>query len=166
MALGDGWVLDFNQNPAMWTSISTTNAPSSRTEMSFTSFNDGDPKVVIWGGQINGTKLNTGYIYNLRTNSWSPMTTTNAPSARTGAKMVWTGNEIMVWGGKVNGIATDTGAFYNVESDSWLGTSLQNSPEPRFGHSMVLDPVNKDVYIFGGEDQNGSPLQSLFKIKP
>lgn len=166
LALGDGWVLDFNQNPAMWTSISTTNAPSSRTEMSFTSFNDGDPKVVIWGGQINGTKLNTGYIYNLRTNSWSPMTTTNAPSARTGAKMVWTGNEIMVWGGKVNGIATDTGAFYNVESDSWLGTSLQNSPEPRFGHSMVLDPVNKDVYIFGGEDQNGSPLQSLFKIKP
>ena len=166
LALGDGWVLDFNKNPAMWTSISTTNAPSSRTEMSFTSFNDGDPKVVIWGGQTNGTKLNTGYIYNLRTNSWSQMTTINAPSARTGAKMVWTGNEIMVWGGKVNGSLTDTGAFYNVRSDSWLETSLHNSPEPRFGHSMVLDPVNKDVYIFGGEDENGTPLQSLYKIKP
>jgi hypothetical protein len=74
--------------------------------------------------------------------------------------------EIMVWGGKMQGVSTDTGAFYDVKSDTWLETSLQSAPEPRSGHSMVLDPAAKEVYVYGGEDQNGIILSNLYKIKP
>jgi len=166
--LSDGWILDFNFNPAKWININSINAPTNRTEISYSSFNDGDPKFVIWGGRstVYGSDLNTGYIYNLTTNSWSTMTISNAPLARSGAKMIWTGNEIMVWGGKMQGVSTDTGAFYDVKSDTWLETSLQSAPEPRSGHSMVLDPAAKEVYVYGGEDQNGIILSNLYKIKP
>ena len=42
---------------------------------------------------------NTGGRYNPSTNSWTPTSTTDAPSGRYSHTAVWTGSEMIVWGG-------------------------------------------------------------------
>jgi len=43
--------------------------------------------------------LDTGGRYDPATNTWTPTSTANAPSARNDQTAVWTGNHLIVWGG-------------------------------------------------------------------
>src|SRR5699024_9044825 len=102
-------------NPATdsWTATSTTNAPAARGV--HTAVWTGS-EMIVWGGGpdaagcvIQGTPLNTGGRYNPATDSWTPTSTTNAPSPRAGHSAIWTGSEMIVWGG-----ATSTNVFFNT----------------------------------------------------
>ena len=57
--------------------------------------------MIIWGG---GSSRGTWWSsdagrFNLTTNAWSAIDTTNAPGGRTGASVVWTGSKLIIWGG-------------------------------------------------------------------
>ena len=67
--------------------------------------------MIVWGGLGNSGSLNTGGRYNVGTNSWTAVNTTNAPSARIDYPAVWTGSEMIVWGGYA-GNALNTGGRY------------------------------------------------------
>src|SRR4029077_17493649 len=56
-------------------------------------------EMIIWGGHFNGTALDTGARYNPVTDSLTPLSTVNAPSARVGHTAIWTGTKMIVWGG-------------------------------------------------------------------
>ncbi|MCI0656232.1 MAG: putative metal-binding motif-containing protein, partial [Acidobacteria bacterium] len=59
-------------------------------------------RMIVWGGGYQGdwdAKYDTGGIYDPATNSWSPTSTINAASARSGHAAVWTGTEMLIWGG-------------------------------------------------------------------
>jgi hypothetical protein len=60
--------------------------------------------MLVWGGLGALGELNTGGAYNPPTNTWTSMTTTNAPSAREFHTAVWTGARMLVWGGYENGV--------------------------------------------------------------
>jgi N-acetylneuraminic acid mutarotase len=59
-------------------------------------------EVIVWGGCESPSSLcglNTGRRYNPGTDSWTAISTTDAPSARYWHTAVWTGSEVIVWGG-------------------------------------------------------------------
>ena len=59
-----------------------TNAPSRKI---LTGQDWADDRVIMFGGEDEfGTKLDTGFTYNPVSDTWLPITTTNAPAARSG----------------------------------------------------------------------------------
>jgi len=55
--------------------------------------------MIVWGGDTGIgaiTFLNTGGRYNPLTDSWTAMSTANAPSAAD-LTAIWTGSEMIVW---------------------------------------------------------------------
>lgn len=84
--------------PNSWQSMSTVNAPSAR--MLHSAVWTGS-KMIVWGGINNSgqTLLNTGGIYDPETDTWTTMSTANAPTARSMHNAFWTGTKMIVWGG-------------------------------------------------------------------
>jgi N-acetylneuraminic acid mutarotase len=153
---GGGYTNDYNNggryNPRTdsWLPISTANAPSARSghRVVWTG-----SEMIIWGGSTyNGGNVyfNTGGRYNPGTDSWAATNFTNAPSARGGHTVVWTGNEMIIWGGFDNFGDLGTGGRYNPSADSWMATTSTNAPLARSGHTAVW--TGNEMIIWGGYD--------------
>ena len=107
----------------MWTALSTTNAPSPRT--GHTAVWTGT-QMLIFGGsntEVPGSAANLladGAAYHPDSNSWTPLSSTDVPSARFRHAAVWTGSEMLIFGGELAGgqLAT-TGAAYRPEIGPW-----------------------------------------------
>jgi len=134
--------------------MSVINAPSGRVGAH--GFWTGT-KLIIWGGGGawggTGELLNTGGIYDAATDSWATMSTTNAPSARTGASVVWTGTDMIVWGGRTGSesqTALNDGTKYNLATNTWTPISATNAPTgDRFGHGAVW--TGSKMVVIGGD---------------
>jgi N-acetylneuraminic acid mutarotase len=55
--------------------------------------------------------LNDGGCFNPAGNSWTAVTTTGAPAARSSHTAVWTGSEMIVWGGYNGSYLNDTFSY-------------------------------------------------------
>ena len=123
-------------------------------------------EMIIWGGHDNGANyLNTGGRYNPSTDSWTPTSTTNAPSARGCPTAVWTGSEMIVWGGDFfdgTNHYLNTGGRYIPGTDSWTATSTTNVPAGRYHHTVVW--TGSQMIIWGGT--NGSFLNTGGRYTP
>ncbi|MCX7996206.1 MAG: LamG domain-containing protein [Patescibacteria group bacterium] len=147
---------------ASWRPISNVNAPVDRAGASFVWTGR---YVIVWGGVLmdsQRTRLNTGAIYDTQTDTWRPMSTTNAPAPRYDHSSVWTGTEMIVWGGMGQNFSPfNTGGRYILDQDRWLplaGCSDQhiegrspceNAPHGRTGHSAQW--INGEMVIWGGK---------------
>lgn len=152
--LSDGRIYDEPTNT--WATISGTNAPLGRQD--HTAIWTGS-KMIIWGGNtapVAGNLTNTGAIYDLATDSWTTMSTTNAPIGRYGHSAIWTGNKMIVWGGFPNNSSsvTNTGGIYDLATDSWTSISTANPPIARMNHLAIWS--GSKMYIFGGTQYAGS----------
>src|SRR5437762_4796044 len=109
----------YNPGTDSWTATSTTNAPSVRD--SHTAIWTGS-EMIVWGGIsfCCPEDTNTGGRYNPGTDSWTPTSTANAPSARHSHTAVWTGNQMIVWGGGGGG---ETVGGINPDTATWAMTS-------------------------------------------
>jgi N-acetylneuraminic acid mutarotase len=112
-------------------------------------------EMIVWGGQgPNASAINTGARYNPATDTWTPITTTNAPSARFYHSAVWTGTEMIVWGGVADGfVGLIDGARYNPATDKWTPISNVNAPTGRPLNTVVW--TGKEMIIWGGSPNNG-----------
>jgi hypothetical protein len=110
--------------------------------------------MIVWGGW-NGSVLNTGAIYDPVTNSWTSVTTTNAPSARDAHTAIWTGSKMIVWGG-YNGSYLNTGAIYDPLTNSWTSVTTTNAPSGRHSHTAIW--TGSKMIVWGG--YNGSYLNT------
>src|SRR5690606_26383253 len=83
-------------------------------------------EMLIWGGYdgAGGNTLNNGARYNPSTNVWTPISTTNAPSARGEHSAVWTGDRMIIWGGEDFFAPIDTGASYDPMTNTWTAISM------------------------------------------
>ena len=88
---------------------------------------------------INACVVPEGASYDPASDSWSPMSQVNQPSARNNQSAVWTGSEMIIWGGIPNGDCCwlGDGARYNPMTDTWQPVSLVNAPFPRAYHTAV-----------------------------
>jgi len=106
--------------------------------------------MIVFGGD-DGSTMNTGGQFDPAANSWTTITTTNAPSKRYLHKSIWTGSKMIVFGGTSNGGTTgslNSGAIYDPSANSWTTLSLTNAPSRRFYHSSVW--TGSKMLVFGG----------------
>ncbi len=118
-----------------WTAITTMGAPDARYR--HTAVWTGS-RMLVWGGEggSGATRLNTGSQYDPATDSWSAMTTTGAPSARSNHTAIWTGSRMLVWGGD-SGVVENTGALYDPGTDSWTAIATTGAPAARSRHTSI-----------------------------
>jgi N-acetylneuraminic acid mutarotase len=140
----------YNPGTDSWLPTSVTNAPDGRE--GHTAVWTGT-EMIVWGGYFYAggndlSYLNTGGKYNPGTNRWTPVTSTNAPAARSSHGAVWTGTQMIVWGGGGASGYLNTGGRYNVSTDSWTRTSTVNAPSGRTVYSPVW--TGSEMIVWGG----------------
>lgn len=123
--LGDGAVLDLRSRA--WTPMAMENAPSARTDAvaAWTG-----QKLIVWGGSSaigpghSQSLLGDGAIYDLATNTWTPMNTQDAPAGRYRPMALWTGESMLIVGGGPSPVfggasgATDAASF-DPDANAW-----------------------------------------------
>jgi hypothetical protein len=121
----DGAVLDIGRKS--WKKMSTAGAPSPRfapTAVAWTG-----TRLLVWGGRFATSTdprdlkiLAGGATYDPAADRWTPMSSENAPSARTDATVAWTGRRLVVWGGASTpgGPPLADGGIYDPTADRWM----------------------------------------------
>ena len=103
----------------------------------------------------NGTDaLDDGARYNPTTDSWTPLKTVGAPSARYDHTAIWTGSVMIIWGGWDGTDVLDDGARYNPITDSWTPLPTVGAPSARYDHTAVW--TGSEMIIWGGWDGHGA----------
>lgn len=106
-------------------------------------------EMIVWGGWNGVTRLGNGARYNPKTNTWTAVSNTNAPTARSHHTAVWTGSEMIIWGG-YNSVVTNTGGRYNPATNTWSEITSTDSPTARYYHTAVW--TGSEMIIWGGYD--------------
>ncbi len=139
----------------LWTTIATTDQPCSRAKHSAI-WSDSAKAMIIWGGvgTVAPGTYNDGAKYEPLYDSWTQLSTTDAPTARGLHKAIWTGTEMIIWGGD----SFDTGGKYNPSTDSWTATSTTGAPGPRCRHTVIwavnnatTTPTINKMLVWGGD---------------
>jgi len=133
-----------------WTAMNTAGAPSKRYV--HTAVWTGT-KMIVWGGYgglLPSPVLNTGGIYDPATDTWTAMSTINAPSARYLFSAVWTGTKMIVWGGSDDTNYLNTGGIYDPATDTWTTMNTASAPSARESHKAVW--TGTKMLVWGGRD--------------
>ena len=143
----------YNPGTDTWVATSTRRAPSAR-ESQTTEWTGSE--MIVWGGHsVDGTSdyyFNTGGRYDPISDRWTATNTTNAPTARTEHRTVWTGSEMIVWGGWDGSTAFNTGGRYNPSTNSWIATSTTGAPAARHVHTAVW--TGSEMIVWSGDAGN------------
>jgi hypothetical protein len=117
----------YNPSNDSWSTISAIGAPAGRASHKAVytggaSVNYPDKRMVVWGGNNTGSKFNTGGIYTIATDTWTSISTTNAPTARVLFNMVWDyiNLKFYILGGVNSASTTLTdGGIFNMQANTW-----------------------------------------------
>ncbi len=169
---GDLWSL--NMSTYQWKEVykpDWANTTRHRTDQAF-AFHNGSGKLVMfggsqdldWNGNPTDLDINTSVIDPV-TGTWTKMSPTDHPSARTGASMVYaeSSKELLLFGGR-----SKTGSYlddlwsYNLTADSWTQVLSSSGPSARAHYSMVYDPLRDLVLVFGGEGPAGRLNDTMY----
>lgn len=101
---------------------------------------------------FNGTK---GYSYDLDTELWTELTTTDMPETRNpgGYKVKVIDDKFCYFGGHSTS-KLSSGGCYDTTSDTWQTMSTTNAPSARDYHST--DVINNKLCIWGGSPDSSS----------
>jgi hypothetical protein len=118
-------------------------------------------EMLVWGGTTNsgflGIPRSDGARYNPTSNTWTPMSSVNAPVGRALALGVWTGTELIVWGGFLghtnNSSNLNTGGRYNPATDTWTPF---NTGQYTWSQESTAVWTGSKVIWAGGIGQGGS----------
>jgi hypothetical protein len=143
----DGWI--------------TTSTPpggfSPREKAAYTSIGS---QIFVWGGvNESGTALNSGALYDPRSDTWMVVASdAETPTPRSLATAVWSGSDVVGRGGldPVTMQPLADGAIYDPVADEWAPMS----PGPRPRSAPVGATVAERIVFFGGQDTSG-PLGGL-----
>ena len=116
-------------------------------------------ELIVWGGN-SGTAASPhgdGARYNPTANTWTALSTTNAPTARS--------LHTAVWGGAgASGVAAPNGARYNPTTGNWTAMIATNQPAARTLHTAVW--TGKDMLVWGGLSFAGTTLSGGATYNP
>ncbi|MFO1500858.1 MAG: hypothetical protein U1G07_21135 [Verrucomicrobiota bacterium] len=113
-------------------------------------------EMLVWGGEgsilqrTNGPSLllNTGARYDPIANTWSSLSTNNAPSGRTSHLAVWTGSRMIIWGGE--SMSYRNGALYDPNLNRWAPLSSNLAPPASSGQAAVW--TGEEMIVWGNEN--------------
>lgn len=130
-----------------WIGVTNTMAPAARYRHTAI-WDDVRSEMIVFGGFDGTAALGDGARYNPGTDTWTALSSTNAPSARYGHTAVWTGSAMIIWGGWDGTTLTNDGASYDPATDTWTALDGLMAPTARYGHTAVWSGT--DMVIFGG----------------
>ena len=106
-------------------------------------------KAILWGGFARQGPVNAGYAYDPESESWSRITSTDAPDGRWRHFAAWTGSSMLVFGGRNDmGQIMNSGGLYDPGKDEWTDVRSQNAPEGALGQGIVL--ADDSLVVWGG----------------
>jgi N-acetylneuraminic acid mutarotase len=109
-------------------------------------------EMFIWGGAGSGGMTNNGARYQPLSNTWSTITSSNAPNARSGHSAVWSDYRMIVWGGLGAAGYFNSGAMFDPYLNTW--TAMTNSmPVGRDRHGAVW--AGGEMMIVNGANSGG-----------
>lgn len=114
-------------------------------------------EMIIWGGlDNNGDGVFNGAVYDPVGNSWTVMSTTNAPEIWThqGA-VLWTGSDLFVWGGHYMNAQND-GRRWDPTTNNWSMQGTYHIIRREFAACATTD----GVFVWGGLDHFGTFAQN------
>ncbi|HET6372851.1 MAG TPA: putative metal-binding motif-containing protein, partial [Candidatus Polarisedimenticolia bacterium] len=122
-------------------------------------------RLLVWGGNIcnasgsNCVPVPGGRSYDPVADTWSPISTVNAPLTP-GQSITSAGDFLFVWGGATFNTSFNTGAYYQQASDTWSLTSPTDAPSGRGLHTAIWD--GREVIIWGGRPYiyGGTPFET------
>lgn len=154
----DGAIYDLDADS--WTNISTCPLVG----RCFPSIHYYNGKIYIWGGIDSiaspWVTYNDGAIYDIATDSWSSITTTDAPTARCVDNSVLVDDKIYIFGGWYfdSGVKIrDDGAIYNITEDKWYDLSL---PTAKLALSSTIALDDNRIFIWGGMTDSSTYIKS------
>jgi hypothetical protein len=106
-------------------------------------------KWIVWGG-VNANAsayIGNGAVFDPALNTWTPISTQNAPSIRDEFQTIWLGDRMWLYGGWGGSILGD-GFFYNPTTDQWSNFNTANGPGGRNRYSAVW--TGTEIIVFGG----------------
>ena len=142
--------------------MSTVNAPttSNGTDVVL------GAKVVCWGGApyVEGQTYagptnqsgwtNSGAVYNVADDAWTPMSTTNAPSPRSAMVALAMRGKLFIWGGTdetTNSLGEQSyfrdGGIFDPETNTWTSISKDGSPNPTVNNGLWAEEQGL-VYVW------------------
>lgn len=150
---GDGAM--YNPETDRWLPMSEEGAPAARSQASAVWTG---AEMILFGGSTganSGDPVNTGYIFDPADNSWRPISTDSAPTARTDPAAAWAGDKMLVWGGAMG---ATTGFLYDPVADAWSpmeNTAGRPDPRSRFAYGVTGD---NRLFVWGGRlaDDSGA----------
>jgi N-acetylneuraminic acid mutarotase len=151
-------------NPAtdQWKPINGAGAPSAREDFALVWAGN---RMIVWGGNVNGTADGTGKSYTPASDTWTALPTAGAPSARYRHAAAWTGSEVLVWGGE-NPAAhphyPNSGARFNPSQNAWQPIDI-GEPGARQNAAGVW--TGSELLIWGG-DSGERLLRSGARFNP
>lgn len=156
-----------------WEPTSTVGAPEARARHVAVAAGS---TMIVWGGETNTGRTNTGGVYDHATLSWTATSLSGAPIARIEATAVWTGTQMIVWGGEgPNGEYLASGGLFDPASNTWSPMTVNGAPAPRSRHTAVWvgAPVNRMI-VQGGFGDAGyfgdayayDPVNNVWTILP
>src|SRR6476620_1678572 len=114
-------------------------------------------EMIVWGGlrSATSTYLDDGARYSPSTDTWTPTSGIDTPTARAYHTAVWTGSEMIVWGGysQEGGGVLNSGGRYDPSTDSWTTTSTTNVPTGRESDTAIW--TGSEMIVWGGYDISG-----------
>ncbi|MFK7824318.1 MAG: Kelch repeat-containing protein [Oligoflexales bacterium] len=115
-------------------------------------------EVFLWGGvsKSDGNMVvkGDGSRYDPNSDSWTTISSLNAPSARSGHITVMGLEHVYVWGGSSDAGTLDDGAFYDPLNDAWTPFPQAGAPSPREKFGGVW--INDKLMVWGGFDGSSS----------
>jgi hypothetical protein len=158
----------FHPESGGWSTTTTTGNPGARVgHTAVWTGNTGNAatanRMIVWGGQRGGLPtdiLNSGALYDPATNSWSEMSTFNAPSPRLLHAMVWTGDRLIVFGGYDGYDSVHDGGIYDPATDVW--TWLPTPPDAGRRVSLACAWTGTQMVAWGGMQVTGGLVDFTF----
>jgi N-acetylneuraminic acid mutarotase len=110
-------------------------------------------RMLVWGGYNvpfqAAVDLNSGGSYDPAGDTWTALSTTDAPAARSNHTAIWTGTKMIIYGGGRPNSPLNSGGIYNPAGDSWTETSQVGAPSPRVDNTNVWTGAR--MMIWGGK---------------
>jgi hypothetical protein len=167
---GTGWPYEnstWEFNGTNWIEATPSAQPSAVYGMSMV-YDDNNNVMLLFGGSDDtDAALAETWTYNTTNDSWTQLTPTTSPPARTYAQMAYTGTgtntEIYLFGGN------DGTTYYNdvwrYDGSDWTQVSTNGTlPTARTHHAIAYNPVNDVILLFGGRDATGSLLADTWQL--
>lgn len=148
----------FDLDTKTWATMTTSGAPSTRTDFTMT-WNPHRSEVLVLGGFAPSTSTiqTTHRVYNPTTNLWSAFSPSGTFIQRYAHGALYKNNKIYVFGGETADGTTRDFAIYDSVSNSW---EAGPSGPPEYSSHLNLAYGNQQFFATGGGYSSGYPIKN------